>query len=103
MSSMRRIVVLDFDYHGGDIESVEDFLLSVFAGSIGLHYAEDSQVREAASYATESLLDGLSSTKYFEILDSTALRDVHLQGRPAKIVQNTSHSTGTSIIQIAQY
>jgi len=78
MSSMRRLVVLDFDYYRGDVDSIEDFVVGIFARSVGVSYGEDLQVRRAASYATNELVDALQETDYFEIIDSTTLRNVRL-------------------------
>ena len=62
MSSMRRLVVLDFDYYRGDVDSVEDFVVGIIARSVGVSYGEDHQVREAASYATNELVEALKDT-----------------------------------------
>lgn len=80
MSSMRRLVVLDFDYYRGSVDSVEDFVVGIIASSIGVHYGEDHQIREAASYATDSLIAALRDTGYFELADAFTLPDSHLLG-----------------------
>lgn len=96
MSSMRRLVVLDFDYYRGNIGSVEDFVVGIIANSVGLSYGEDHQVREAASYATSRLVAALNDTEYFEIVDSATLRDVHLRG--SADVEKIGRSLGADAI-----
>jgi tetratricopeptide (TPR) repeat protein len=96
MSSMRRLVVLDFDYYRGDVDSVEDFVVGIIARGVGVSYGEDHQVREAASYAADELVDALRGADYFEIVDSTQLRNVHLRG--AADVEKISRSLGADAI-----
>lgn len=80
MSSMRRLAVFDFDYYRGDVDSVEDFVVGIVARSIGVHYGEDPEIREAASYATDKLIAALRDTGYFEIANAATLRGTHLRG-----------------------
>ena len=96
MSSMRRLVALDFDYYRGDVDSIEDFVVGIIARSAGVSYGEDLQVRRAASYATDELVDALKGTDYFEIVDSTALRNVHLQS--GADVEKISRNLGADAI-----
>ncbi len=79
MSDMRRLAVLDFDYYPGKIDSIGDLVVGIIVRSAGLDYGDDYQIREAALYATDTLITALQDTKYFNIVDSPELSQVNLQ------------------------
>ena len=74
MAAMRRLLVLDFDYHLGGVASIEDFFLGILARSVGLDYGDSYQSREAASHADDVLLAALAKNGYFIVLDGGELR-----------------------------
>lgn len=78
MSTMRRLVVLEFDSSQGSADSVEDFVVGVIASGFGVDYNADAEVREAATHATDQLVAALVRTGYFTLIGSERLRGEHL-------------------------